>query len=160
MADISAASMNTRTYYQSRTNYQSKSLWWVSSSLSFITWQTWTSYNLGQDSAECASPAFKICLSANITNWIIVLCHSVKLSQLLYPYENSDVVESDKNCDVSCKSRTVCLFDDDHLDEKKGIKPYLQTLYLQNELIILSFLFKRMLSNKICFEFWARHQRL
>ena len=144
-----------------KSNYQSKScVWWVSCSLSFIAWQTWASYYLGQDSAECASSGFKICLAATITNWIIVLCHSVKLSQLLYPYENSNVVESHKNCDVSCKSRTVCLFDDDHLDEKKGIKPYLQTLYLQNELIILSFLFKRMLSNKICFEFWARQQRL
>ena len=64
------------------------------------------------------------------------------------------MVESDKNCNVSCKSRTVCLFDDDDFDEKKGIRPHLQPLYLQSELIILSFfLFKRMLSNKICFEF-------
>ena len=143
-----------------KSNYQSKSLSWVSSSLSFIAWQTWASYYLGQDSAECASSGFKICLAATITNWIIVLCHSVKLSQLLYPYENSNMVESDKNCDVSCKSRTVCLFDDDDFDEKKGIKPHLQPLYLQSELIILSFLFKRMLSNNTCFKFWARQQRL
>ena len=51
------------------------------------------------------------------------------------------MVESNKNCDVSCKSRTVCLFDDDDFDEKKGIKPHLQPLFLQSELIILSFLF-------------------
>ena len=96
----------------------------------------------------------------NGLNLFIVLCHAVKLSQLRYSYENSNMVESDKNCDVSCKNRMVCLFDDDDFDEKKGIKPHLQPLYLQSELIILSFLFKRMLSNKICFEFWARQQRL
>ena len=52
-------------------------------------------------------------------------------------------------------SRTVCLFDDNDFDEKKEIKPHLQPLDLQGELIILSFLFDRMLSNKICFEFWV-----
>ena len=70
------------------------------------------------------------------------------------------MVESVKNCDVSCKSEPVCLFDDDDFDEKRGIKPHLQPLYLQSELIILSFQFNRMLNNKICFEFWARQQRL
>ena len=65
------------------------------------------------------------------------------------------MVESDKNWDVSCKSRTVCLFDDNDFVEKKGIKPHLQPLDLQGELIILSILFDRMLSNKICFEFWV-----
>ena len=49
------------------------------------------------------------------------------------------MVESDKNWDVSCKSRTVCLFDDNDFDEKKEIKPHLQPLDLQGELIILSF---------------------
>ena len=122
-----------------KSKYQSKSLWWVSCSLSFIAWQTWASYYLGQDSEECASSGFKICLAATITNWIIVLYHAVKLSQLLYPYENSNMVESDKNCDVSCKSQLVCLCDDDDFDEKKGIKPHLQPLYLQIELIIMSF---------------------
>ena len=47
------------------------------------------------------------------------------------------MVESDKSCDVSF--RTVRLFDDDDFDEKKGIKPHLQPLDLQSELIILGF---------------------
>ena len=60
-------------------------------------------------------------------------------SYLNYEYENSNMVESDKSCDVSCKCRTECLFDDDDFDEKKGIKLHLQTLNLQSELMILSF---------------------
>ena len=117
-------------------------------------------YYLGQDSAECVSSGFKFCLAATIMNCIIILYHAVKLSQLLYPYENSNMVISDKNCYVSCKSWRVCLFDDEHFDEKERIKPHLQPLHLQSELIILSFSFNRMLSNKICFEFWAWQQRL
>ena len=46
------------------------------------------------------------------------------------------------------------------LKRKKRIKPHLQQLYLQTELIILGFLFKRLLSNNICFEFWEWQQRL
>ena len=49
------------------------------------------------------------------------------------------MVESDKKCDVSYKSQLVCLCDDDDFDEKKGIKPHLQPLYSQIELIIMSF---------------------
>ena len=48
------------------------------------------------------------------------------------------MIKSDKNCDVSCKSRTVCLFDDNDFDNKKGIKPLLQPLDLLSELITLS----------------------
>ena len=70
------------------------------------------------------------------------------------------MIKSDKNCDVWCKSRTVCMFDDNDFDNKKGIKPLLQPLDLLSELIILSFLFNRMLRNKICFEFWVRQHRL
>ena len=66
-----------------KSNYQSKScVWWVSCSFSFIAWQTLASYYLGQDSAECTSSDFKICFDATITNWIILLYHAVKLSQL------------------------------------------------------------------------------
>ena len=37
----------------------------------------------------------------------------------------------------------------------------MMTIWMRkSELIILSFLFKRKLSNKICFEIWARQQRL
>ena len=59
--------------------------------------------------------------------------------KLLYPYVNSNMVESDKKGDVSYKSQLVCLCDDDDFDEKKGIKPNLQPLYLQIELIMMSF---------------------
>ena len=49
------------------------------------------------------------------------------------------MVESDKNCDVSGKSCTVCLFVDNDFDEKIGVKPHLQPLNLQGELITLIF---------------------
>ena len=83
------------------------------------------------------------------------------------------MVKSDKNYDVSCTSRTVCLFillrhlvkhcrsDDNSLGEKIWIKPHLKPRELQGEFIILIFfIFKRMLRNKICSEFWVRQQRL
>ena len=58
-------------------------------------------------------------------------------------------------------SREIAERKNDDFEEKKGIKPHLQPLYLQSELIILRFfLFKRMPSNKICFEFWAWQQSL
>ena len=67
------------------------------------------------------------------------------------------MVKSDKNYDVSCKSRAVCLFivsfvklrrcDDNNLGEQIGIKPHLEPLDLQGELIILMFLFNRMLKH-------------
>ena len=67
------------------------------------------------------------------------------------------MVKSDKNYDVSSKSRAVCLFivsfvklrgcDDNNLGEQIGIKPHLEPLDLQSELIILMFLFNRMLKH-------------
>lgn len=69
-----------------------------------------------------------------------IFYHAVKLSQLLKPYENSaNMAESEKNCDVSGKSCTVCLFDDNDFDEKIGVKLHLQPLDLEGELIILIF---------------------
>ena len=41
---------------------------------------------------------------------------------------------------------------------KIGIKLHLQSLDLQGELIILIFLCNRMLSTKICYEFWIQQQ--
>ena len=49
------------------------------------------------------------------------------------------MAESEKNCDVSGKSCTVCLFDDNDFDEKIGVKLHLQPLDLEGELIILIF---------------------
>ena len=82
------------------------------------------------------------------------------------------MVKSDKNYDVSCKSRTVCLAcllrhlvkhcrsDDNSLGEKIWLKPHLKSQDLQGEVITLTFLFNRMLRTKICSEFWVRKQRL
>ena len=61
------------------------------------------------------------------------------------------MVKSDKNHDVSCKSRMACLFichvvkqcrsDDNSLAEKIVIKPHLDPLYLHGELISIDFCF-------------------
>ena len=39
------------------------------------------------------------------------------------------------------RAERYMLVDDDDFDEKKGIKPYLQQMYLQSVLILLSFFF-------------------
>jgi len=61
--------------------------------------------------------------------------------------------KSDKTAMSRARARTVCLFDDNDFDEKKGRKPHVQPLNLQSEVIMLRFLFNRILSNKLCFDF-------
>ena len=61
------------------------------------------------------------------------------------------MVKSDKDYDVSCKSRMACLFicrvvkqcrsDDNSLGENIVIKPHLEPLDLQGELISIDFCF-------------------
>ena len=131
-----------------KSNYQSKSLWCC---ILFTQFRCVTNLSEPLCWTRLCRMRVKICLAATMTNWIIVLCHSVKLSQLLYTYEYSNIIESNKNCDVSCKSRTVCLFDDGDFDEQKGIKTYLQPLYLQNEC-------KLILSSPLSRPYWVSNK--
>ena len=80
------------------------------------------------------------------------------------------MVESDKNYDVLCKSHKGRLFivsfakhcesNDNSFEEKIEMKPHLQSLDSEGEFIILIILIIRMLSTKICLEFWATQPRL
>ena len=68
------------------------------------------------------------------------------------------MVESEKNYIVRAYSGKHCRSDDNSFYRKIGIKRHLQSLDLQGQLIILIFLCNRMLSTKICYEFWIQQQ--
>ena len=77
------------------------------------------------------------------------------------------MVESVRNCNVSCKSHTYMVVNylcfgkhgrrkDNNFEGRVAMKSNLQPQVLQGKLVMLTFKSNTVLSTKICLEYWLR----